>query len=100
MALPAWACTAVAAKAPLAASTAAAVFSLFQLMFIGRSWFWVDGLPQAVLALDLIDLQAADARQRPATVGHHHGDHDFVGARRVGHTRFHRVEVAAHERRV
>ena len=42
-------------------------------------------------------LQTTDARQRPAAVGDDDADHDLVGTRRVGHARFHRVEVAAHE---
>src|SRR4051812_19864327 len=57
-------------------------------------------LAQAVLALDLGDLQPADTRERPAAVGDDDGYHDLVRTRRVGDARLHRIEMAAHEGRI
>src|SRR3954470_8404638 len=59
-----------------------------------------DKLAQAVFALDLGERQPADARQRPAAIGHRDRHHDLVRARRVVDLYFHAVEMAAHERRV
>src|ERR1700742_2832771 len=57
-------------------------------------------LPQTVLALDFLDRQPADARQRPAGVGDGDRNHDLVGARRVVDLHLHAVEMTAHEGRI
>src|ERR1700761_6267103 len=54
-------------------------------------------LTKSVLALDFLDRQPADPRQRPTAVGDGDRDHDLVGARRIVDLHFHAVEMATHE---
>ncbi len=42
-------------------------------------------------------LQTTNAWVGSATVGDHHGDYDFIGARCIVHTSFHGIKVAAHK---
>ena len=45
-------------------------------------------------------LQPTNARQRPSTIRHRHGDHNLISARRIAHPRFDGIKMTAHERRV
>src|SRR5262249_56116061 len=53
-------------------------------------------LAQSVLAFDLGQGQAADARQWPPGIRHSHRHHDLIGTWRVADAHLHPVEVAAY----